>query len=149
MAVQTLSSRILIFYCVPVLCVLAELNLLKYISGGERTRRGCDSDWTNDLQSLVSAAFQKQYVNFFPKVFAKAEFSCGRFKHGRSRLNTVAARGRHSQLVWQTNCRGLKQRSVCSNRKLGSLESVLRRFGALMRICATNKMGSWSTHWRR
>lgn len=57
-----------------MLCVLGGLNLLKYISVGERNRRGYDSDGTNDLQSIVSASFQKQYVNFFPKVFAKAEF---------------------------------------------------------------------------
>lgn len=40
MAALTLSSRILIFYCVFVLCVLGGLNSLKYISVGERN----DSD---------------------------------------------------------------------------------------------------------
>lgn len=44
MAAQTLSTRILIFYCVPVLCVLGGLNFLKYISVGERNRRGYDND---------------------------------------------------------------------------------------------------------
>lgn len=145
---QTLSFQILIFYCASE-CVLGGLNLLEYISVGEGNKSRNDNEWTNDLQSIVSAAFQRQYVHIFLKVFAKAEFANRRFKYSFFLLNTLPASGRQSQLLWQTNCQRLKQRSVCSNRKLALLESVLRRFEALMPICATNKMGSWSTHWRR
>lgn len=38
--------------------VLDGLNLLEYISVGERNKKGSDKDRTNDLQSIVSAAFQ-------------------------------------------------------------------------------------------
>lgn len=77
-------------------------------------------------------------MHFFLKVFAKAELPNRRFGHTLSPLNTAAAGaggeggvgrrgggGRRSQLVCRTNCQRLKQRSVCSNRKLASLESVL------------------------
>lgn len=55
---QTLSSRILIFYCVSVYVCIGWLNLLQYISMGERNKRKNDNDRTNDLQNTLSAVFQ-------------------------------------------------------------------------------------------
>lgn len=55
---QTLSSRILIFYCLSVYVCIGCLNLLHYISMGERNKRKNDNDRTNDLQNTLSAVFQ-------------------------------------------------------------------------------------------
>lgn len=56
---QTLSfQNINLLLCSLCMCVLGGLNLLECISVGERNKRGNDNDWTNDLQSMVSAAFQ-------------------------------------------------------------------------------------------
>lgn len=70
---QTLSCRILIFYCASVcMCVLGGLNLLEYVSVGERYKRGNDNDQTNDLKSFVSAAFSVAICAFL----SLSVFSC-------------------------------------------------------------------------